>query len=468
MPRERLREESEMTLAEKLEKLPELLNERAERYRVPGASLAVLADGETFECATGVVSKDTGVEATPDAVFQIGSITKIWTTTLIMQLVDEGRVELDAPVRTYLPEFQLGDSEAASKITVQQLLTHSSGMDGDFFEDTGRGDDCVERFVLACRALPQLHPPAEGFSYCNAGFVVAGRIIEKLRGMSWDRALKEHLAKPIGAATLESLPEQMAYYRSAVGHVPDGKGGFRVAPVPFLQRSNGPAGATPYGAARDLLQLAKLHLSGGVAEDGTRVLSEVSVRAMQEPQLDVPPGMGADRWGLGWMLFDWDNQCVIGHDGGTIGQSSFLRIVPERGIAVALLTNGGNTAALYRRVYDSVLGTLAGIALPLLAEATELEIDPARYSGSFEKLSQRIEIESRDGGLWLKMIDRRPLNPDAPQMPDVELHPVNEQLFTYTAPESRFRNFIHFGDSDENGHARWVFMGRRFPRVGSP
>lgn len=454
-----------MTLAEQLEKIPELLIERAERYAVPGASLAVLADGEMFECATGVVSKDTGVETTPSAVFQIGSITKIWTTTLVMQLVDEGRVKLKEPVRTYLPEFQLGDAEAASKITVKQLLTHTSGIDGDFFEDTGRGDDCVERYVLACRALPQLHPPGEGFSYCNAGFVVAGRIIEKLRGMSWDRALQEHLATPIGAATLESLPEQMAYYRTAVGHVPDGDGGFRVAPVPFLQRSNGPAGATPYGAARDVLQLAKLHLSGGVSEEGTRLLSAESVQAMQQSHLEVPPGMVADQWGLGWMLFDWDGQRVIGHDGATIGHNSYLRIVPERGVAVALLTNGGNAAALYRRIFDSVLGTLAGIALPPLPEATELAIDPERYSGSYERLASRVEIESREGALWLKMIDRRPLTPDAPQMPDVELHAVDEQLFTFTAPQSGFRNFVSFGDSDANGRARWVFAGRRFPRV---
>jgi CubicO group peptidase (beta-lactamase class C family) len=456
-----------MALAEKLEKIPELLHQRAERYRVPGASLAVLADGETFECATGVVSLDTGVETTPDAVFQIGSITKIWTTTLIMQLVDEGRVELAAPVTTYIPEFQLGDAEAARQITVRQLLTHTSGMDGDFFEDTGRGDDCVERFVLAARALPQLHPPGKGFSYCNAGFVVAGRIVEKLRGMGWDRALQEFLAKPIGAATLESLPEQMAYYRAAVGHVPDGQGGFRVAPVPFLARSNGPAGATPYGAARDLLQLAKLHLAGGVAQDGTRVLSEASVRAMQELQLDVPPSMGADHWGLGWMLFDWSNQRVIGHDGGTIGHSSFLRVVPERGVAVAMLTNGGNTQAFYRHVYGSVLGTLCEIALPPIAEATDVKIDPTRYVGSYQRLAARIEIESRDGALWVKAIDRRPLNPEAPQMPEAELHTVDEQLFTYTAPESRFRNFIYFGEPDESGRAGWAFMGRRLPRVGA-
>jgi len=160
-------------LAERLEKIPELLAERVARYRVPGASLAVLCDGQSFETAAGVVNRDTGVETTTDAVFQIGSITKVFTTTLIMQLLEEGRVKLDEPVRTYLPELQLGDHEAARSVTLRHLLTHSSGIDGDFFQDTGRGDDCVERYVLACSGLGQLHRPGELFSYCNSGFACA-------------------------------------------------------------------------------------------------------------------------------------------------------------------------------------------------------------------------------------------------------------------------------------------------------
>ncbi len=453
-------------LAERLEKIPDLLAERAAHYAVPGASLAVLAGGETFEAATGVVNLDTGVETTPDAVFQIGSITKIWTATLIMQLVDEGRVELDAPVRTYLPEFQLGDAEAARTVTVRHLLTHTSGIDGDFFQDAGRGADCVERYVLACSALGQLHPPGELFSYCNAGFVIAGRIVEKLRGAPWDEALQQWLAKPIGARSLETLPERALYYRAAIGHVkaPDADA-FSVAPEPFLSRSNGPAGATPYSAARDLLQLAKLHLAGGSAEDGTRVLSEASVAAMQEPQVVVPDGFADRRWGLGWMLFDWSGQSVIGHDGGTIGQSSFLRIVPGQDLAVALLTNGGNTAAFYRRVFDAVLEPLAGITLPPLAQPQAVEIDPARYTGTYERLAARFVIEERDGVLWLKGYDRRPLW-DLGEQPAEKLDPITESAFTWTVAGSRFRSYLNFVDFGEDGRARYLHMGSRTaPRV---
>src|SRR6516162_2665502 len=191
----------------------QLLHDAAKRCQVPGAALAVLHGEAVFEAATGVVNMQSGVETTTDSVFEIGSITKLWTTTLLMQLVDEGRVELDAPVRRYLPEFALADLAAAEAITVRMLLTHTSGIDGDFFQSTGRGDDAVERYVLACAALPQLHPPGAGWSYCNAGFVLAGRIVEKLRGCTWDEALRRHLLAPLGTEGMGTLPEQALRFR---------------------------------------------------------------------------------------------------------------------------------------------------------------------------------------------------------------------------------------------------------------
>ena len=455
------------TLAERLEKLPELLAERAARYRVPGATLAVLCEDEVFETATGVVNTTTGVEATPDAVFQIGSITKLFTTTLIMQLVDEGLVELDEPVRSYLPELELGDAEAAARITLRHLLTHTSGIDGDFFQDTGRGDDCVARYVLACSALGQLHAPGALFSYCNAGFALAGAIVERLRGRCWDYALRDFLLVPIGAKSMHTLPEWSVYYRSAVGHAwnPE-RTAFEPVPVPVLVRSNGPAGATPYAAARDLLELARLHLSGGLGVDGQRVLSEASVAAMQEEQARTPDDVASRGQGLGWMLFEWSGQRVIGHDGGTIGQSSFFRIVPERRVAVALLTNGGNSGALYRRIFDSVLGELAGVHLPSLPEPDEsIRIDPARYVGTYERLMSRQVVEQREGKLMLTNIQKRGLGTALEEPVAVELHPVTEATFCFTPPIGRFKNYVTFHEFGSDGRAGYLYMGRAAPRV---
>src|SRR3954466_9572919 len=157
-----------------------------EKYDVPGAAWAVLHDGEVVDGAAGVLSKATGVEATADSVFQIGSVTKLWTSSLVMQLVDEGQVDLDALVRTYLPEFRLADEDAAAAITVRHLLTHTAGFEGDIFTDTGVGDDCVEKLVTLLRDVPQLFPPGSMWSYNNAGFTVLGRLVEVLREKPYD------------------------------------------------------------------------------------------------------------------------------------------------------------------------------------------------------------------------------------------------------------------------------------------
>ncbi len=109
-------------------------------------------------------------------------MSKVWTATLAMQLVDEGKLDLDAPVADVLPELRLADAEVAKTVTMRHLLNHTSGIDGDVFTDTGRGDDCVEKYVALLSEQKQNHPLGATWSYCNAGFVLAGRVIEKLTG----------------------------------------------------------------------------------------------------------------------------------------------------------------------------------------------------------------------------------------------------------------------------------------------
>ena len=124
-------------------------------HEVPGAAAAVYANGDVVDHAAGILNKATGVDASTDSLFQIGSITKVWTTTLVMQLVDEGKLDLDTPIRTYLPDFQLADQRAAATVTMRQLLSHTAGFEGDIFTDTGRGDDCVEKFVATLKTDAQ-------------------------------------------------------------------------------------------------------------------------------------------------------------------------------------------------------------------------------------------------------------------------------------------------------------------------
>jgi CubicO group peptidase (beta-lactamase class C family) len=182
-----------------MKKLQQRLRAGLKKHNVPGATLAVMKNGKlTANVAAGVVNLDTGVKVTTDSVFQIGSITKPITATLIMQLIDEGQLSLEDPVVKHLPEFRVARADVSSSVTIRQLLCHVSGIDGDFFEDTGNGTDGTERLIERARMLPSLFDPGAMMSYCNFGFAVLGRIIEVKRRKSWDDALKDHLYDPLG------------------------------------------------------------------------------------------------------------------------------------------------------------------------------------------------------------------------------------------------------------------------------
>lgn len=452
-------------LADELGDVSAELRAGIEEFKVPGASFAVMHGGETHSVAAGVLNVNTGVEVTPDSVFQIGSITKLFTSTLVMQLVDEGLVELDMPLRRYLPEFTVADSAATEAITVRHLLTHTSGIDGDFFQDTGRGDDCVERYLLACSALPQLHAPGDGWSYCNAGFVLLGRLIERLRGRTWDSALKGSLLRPIGAASLVSLPEDALLLRASAGHIALPGGEARAVPLTLLPRSNGPAGATPFGATSDLFAFARMHLNAGEAPGGTAVVSKESVASMQTPQHDFDAPAEPAHWGLGWMLFDWGGERVIGHDGGTVGQYSFFRVLPAKGIAVALLTNGGQATRLYRRMFEHAFSRLAGISLPPLPVATEgFAVEAARYTGTYAKLSSRVEVTESEGRLTATVTTLK--SPASVPMPPqvLQLKPIDKRRFLAEGPEGGPPQVMNFDRFGEDGRPMRLNAGRMFVR----
>src|SRR6185437_4371291 len=224
-------------------------------------------EDELVEAAYGLLNADAGVEATTDSVWQIGSVSKVWTATLAMQLVDDGLLDLDSPVADYLPELELADADVAKTVTMRHLLTHTSGIDGDVFTDTGRGDECLERYVALLAGVKQNHPLGATWSYCNSGFSLAGRVIEKITAGTWDAALRQRIFTPLGLARTVTLPEEALLHRAAVGHVGDDNDR---APAWVLPRSAGPAGLINSSAA-DVLAFARMHLTGGVTADGTRV-----------------------------------------------------------------------------------------------------------------------------------------------------------------------------------------------------
>ncbi|QKW40678.1 beta-lactamase family protein [Actinomadura sp. NAK00032] len=406
------------------ERLPEL----AEEHGVPGVAVAVDAGGRLVEAAAGVLSRATGVEATVDSVFQIGSITKTLTATLVMGLVAEGLVELDAPVDRYLPGFR--------PATVRQLLCHTAGFEGDLFTDTGKGDDCLERYVDLLADVPQISEPGEMFSYNNAGYSVLGRIVEVVRGEPFDRCLRDRLLAPLGMTHAATDPYEAILHRAAVGHLNG-----RPAPVWAMARSNAPAGSMLAMTPRDLLAFARSHLT------------DESLRVMREPQVALPDIDWGTAWGLGWTLHDLPGGPVFGHDGNTIGQSAALRIDPGRDVCVAVFTNGGDRKPLMREILGRVVETPAE---PVPNPAARL--DPRRCAGVYVSSTSETTVSTDEQGrLWLEQV---------PVGLAVELgdEPYRTELLGWRGnsllPAEPGHGPVAFLGDDGEGRARYLHTGR--------
>lgn len=392
------------------------LDAACEKYGVPGASLGVLTterSGPRFDVVTsGTLNTITRAPATPDALFQIGSISKVWTGVLIMQLVDEGLLSLDTLVRDVLPKFRVADEGVSARVTIRQLMTHTSGIDGDVFRDTGRGDDCVARYVDSLGDVVQNFQPGEDWSYCNTGFTVLGRIIEVLRGASWDEVLRERIIEPLGLSHTTTLPEDTMRLAHAIGHNGSARGG-TATPVahPMIARSAGPAGLIS-ARAKDLLRFAWDSIAQDGTETGPVLLSEATHRAMRESQLPTGITGATDVQGLTWLEHEWDGDLVHGHDGGTLGQQAFMRISADAGVAIVLFTNGGIMTAAANELIRDVFGPLAGIAVPAPfgpepggAPLTDAEMDS--LAGTYGDAGAQIVIERDEtGGLVAHRTDR--------------------------------------------------------------
>jgi CubicO group peptidase (beta-lactamase class C family) len=367
---------------------------------VVGASLAIGTGDEVVTAATGVVNLRTGHPVTRDTLFQVGSITKVWTATLVLQLVDDGLLDLDAPVASYLPEFRVHDEEVTRTVTARQLLTHTSGIDGDFFPDFGRGDDALPRYVEAMGSLRQVHPQGAIMSYTNSGYVLLGHLVARLRGTTWEAALRERLLTPLGLAHAGTFAEEALLYDATAGHLYDPASGVTVTPVWAGPRSVAPSGAL-HAKATDLLAFAQLHLSGGVTADGTRLLSEESAAAMQQPAIDIKDGTPGSSQGLGWALQRWGDQRVFGHGGQTTGHLAQLDIVPGAELTISIVTNGGRDAGtLLSELVAEVALAFAGVRppAPLTPPDPPLAIDTERYVGTYATEGFSVAIRGTDTG----------------------------------------------------------------------
>ncbi len=439
-----------------LNNLQHWLDNACAEHEVVGTALAILAEGNEYTAASGVLNLDTGIEATADSAFQIGSITKVFTATLLMQLVDEGKLDIEQPVKTYLPEFGLADSNAAATITVKQLLNHSSGLDGEHQVNWDPDDHSVKGFVAQLKNAPMLSPPGYIMTYCNAGWVVLGRLVEVLHDGRYPELVMQHICEPLGMQQAFCRPTESLKFRCASGH---DRGMFhneppRVAATSYLPLHSAPTGSVLSMSASDLLRFGKAHLDPA----NSPLLSATSCRAMQSPTIELPPlqSLGYTHQGLGWRLGINDGYTVLAHDGGTLGQYAYLRVYPRHGVVVSLLTNSISTA-LYAALDEVVLEELIGVETPQWPETQPFDMPARRYEGVYANGSMRIKVEQGESTVNVALVDAS----NTPITPALPAAPYRDESFKLDTTLPLLGDKFHFLGSDDAGRAKYFRIAAR-------
>jgi CubicO group peptidase (beta-lactamase class C family) len=308
----------------------------AARWHIPGIATAIVHDGERTRTAAGVTNLEHPAPVTPDTRFQIGSISKVVTATAVMALVDQGVLDLDAPVTDWVPDLPLQHPDAFAELSLRHLLNHTTGFEGDYYFDEGDGDDALARGVARFGEMRVWTRPGEVVAYCNTGFSLAGRIIELATGMTYEEAIGTLVFAPLGMETSSFPTPDLLTRPTASGHA-------------FVRREDGYIVHRPWALPRflnaaggivstvdDLLTFAEMHMrDGGIGN--ARVLSKDAARQMRE-RTSASDAID-EGYGVGWNILHAGRTALVNHGGATNGFRAWLMTVPEHAFAIAILTN---------------------------------------------------------------------------------------------------------------------------------
>jgi CubicO group peptidase (beta-lactamase class C family) len=359
--------------------LEQFVAAKARQFGVPGVAAGVWAQGrEVFACH-GVTSIDNPLPVDKDTLFVIGSVTKTFTATAIMRLVEAGRVELDAPVRRYVPELRLPDEPAAARITILNLLNHTAGLDTRAVFDSGDGDDALAREVANMAGVALIGPAGGRASYSQLGYNLLGRVIENVTGQAYEAAIAALVFEQAGLVNSVFSAGAAITRRFSVGHNL-GEGTLRVARTWKDTRGNNPGGGLA-SSVSDQLRWARFHLGGAAL-----------ARRMQEPTVRLRGSSLGDAVGLAWFLRDTGGVRTVGHGGSTNGQFANLLLVPERDFAVIVMSNAGPDSglalnqAVVRWALEHYLGVVERDPEPLPYDAERAAEIAGHYENEFMTL----------------------------------------------------------------------------------
>ena len=441
---------------QQIEKLKESVESWRVELEVPGLTYGVFIDGEAHSTGAGVTSVENPLPVTDETLFQIGSVTKTVTATAMMRLVDQGKLDLDAPVRNYLPDFRVADSVTSEQVRVRQLLTHVAGWTGDVFIDNGNGDDAAQKYVEGMATFRQLAPLGTVFSYNNASFCVAACVIEVLTERPFEEAITNLIFEPLGMERSFFFPHQVMLHRFAVGHQAGSQDSDQesriLSPWAIPRGMNGAGGISCH--IGDLLRYGAYHLG-----QGPPLLRSETLQQMHIPHAAINSYMGSV--GLSWIISSYDGRSVLWHGGGTNGQNSVLALVPDRRLALGMMTNGQKGDKLNDRFKRAVLREFCGIDVPEPEVIASSEAELAQYAGTYEGTMRRIELRMEGGALLadIRITGAFPSAEPAPEpTPAAVGRCADDQLLVLDGDYEGTRGDII---RDETGAIRYLRFGSR-------
>ncbi len=330
-----------------------LLKRQMDESHVPGYAMCIVKDGQVvYNKGFGVLEKGTNRKVTPQSMFGQRSISKTFTTIALMQLVEQGKVNLDAAITEYLPYFKMAD-DRYDRITVRMLLSHTSGLSDDVWKEAfaNKADEpaesaaAMEWFVRGLANDNLVSQPGTQFNYAGANFTVIADIIGKVSGLGYEQYVEQFILKPLHMdhSTFDAATVPVTLL--ATEHVNADNGSVVAsAPEPFL-RADAPA-ALLYSSCDDMLRYVMMNLNRGEL-DGTVILQPESYDAMWHQQTTTGwPGDWGPRYGppfmaygLGWFLGTKTGHRLVGHTGGGNGYGAQIELAPDDDIGVVVMSN---------------------------------------------------------------------------------------------------------------------------------
>ncbi len=366
-------------MSSRLERIEAFIEEQMRLGQTPGVAVGVVSDSEAILLrGYGQADVVSGAPMTERTGVVVGSTTKALTCVAILQLAQRGLLQLDDPIVHYIPTFRLMDQAHAEAITIRQAITHTAGLpptlstQTDFLFSDDDADDALSRYVDSLHDRVPIGPPGGQWAYANDGFALAGRVIEIVSGRTYENFMEENLFVPLGLKDACFAYKRRGEIASAHDFGPDG------APyVSFFPhaRASSAAGSELILSARDALKWLKAVLADGQGERGALLPPEIFAEALN-PQTALPAGIrGSDgasrRYSLGWMVEKQQDLTYIEHGGSTITMGSQFVVIPEKGIAVAVVSNSSSTV-------NGILGEgIAAILLGREPRRTFPVVDPS-------------------------------------------------------------------------------------------